>query len=301
MVQENCMIKVIVIAGATGVGKTDLSIKLAKRFNGEIVNADASQFRRNLNIGTAKIGYNEMEGVKHHLFDIVGETDNFSIRDYQTIARAKIGQIFENNKLPIIVGGSGLYIDSLINDYDLSGPSNEYIEDEGEYKNYSNEELFNILKDLNEDFANHTHQNNRKRVIRYIQKAKNGMTFEETKPSKYYDALILFLNRDRNDLYERINQRTLLMLENGWIDEVKNLRDRNIDVSKIKEIGYKEINDYLDGCLEYDAMIELIQKNTRHYAKRQITWFKNKSDSENVDLNNFNISDVFDLVEKYLK
>lgn len=301
MVQENCMIKVIVVAGATGVGKTDLSIKLAKRFNGEIVNADASQFRRNLNIGTAKINSNEMEGVKHHLFDIVGETDNFSIREYQSIARAKIGQIFENNKIPIIVGGSGLYIDSLINEYDLSGPSNEYIEDEGEYKNYSNEELFNILKEINEEFANHTHKNNRKRVIRYIQKAKNGMTFEEFKPAKYYDALILFLNRDRNDLYERINQRTLLMLENGWIDEVKSLKERNIDVSKIKEIGYKEINDYLNGCLEYDEMIELIQKNTRHYAKRQITWFKNKSDSVNVDLNNFNISDIFNLVEKYLK
>lgn len=295
------MIKVIVIAGATGVGKTDLSIKLAKKFNAEIVNADASQFRKNLNIGTAKISEDEKEGVIHHLFDIVGETDNFSICDYQTIARAKIGRIFENNKLPIIVGGSGLYIDALINDYDLSGPSNDYIEDEKEYSMYSNEELFEVLKTLNEDFANHTHPNNRKRVIRYIQKAKSGLTFEQVKPAKHYDALILFLNRDRNDLYERINKRTLLMMENGWIEEVKALKDRNIDINKIKEIGYKEINDYLDGNLDYNEMIELIQKNTRHYAKRQITWFKNKCNCIDIDASNINLNEIENLIIEFLK
>ena len=165
MVQKNSMIKVLVIAGATGVGKTDLSIKLAKRFNGEIINADASQFKKNLIIGPAKISEEEMGDVNHHLFDIIDETDDFSICDYQTIARAKIGRIFKNNKVPIVVGGSGLYIDALINNYDLSGPKNDFLDDEGEYKDYSNEELFNILKGLNEEFANHTHPNNRKRVI----------------------------------------------------------------------------------------------------------------------------------------
>lgn len=294
------MIKVIVIAGATGVGKTELSIKLAKMFNGEIVNADASQFHKNLNIGTAKISDEEKQGVNHHLFDILDETCNFSIRDYQTIARAKIEEISKNNKLPFIVGGSGLYIDALINDYDLNGPSNEYIDSEKEYESYSNEELFELLKSINEEFASHTHPNNRKRVIRYIQKAKEGLSFENEKPKKYYDALFLFLNRDRADLYDRINRRTIKMMEDGWIEEVKSLIDKNVDIDKIKEIGYKEIRDYLNDLISYDEMIDLIQKQTRHYAKRQITWFKNKSDSIIVDANNINYDDINTLIKNFL-
>lgn len=295
------MMKVIVIAGATGVGKTELSIKLAKMFNGEIVNADASQFRRNLNIGTAKIKEEEKEGVNHHLFDILDETCNFSIRDYQTIARAKIDQISKNNKLPFIVGGSGLYIDALINDYDLSGPSNDYLESEKEYETYSNEELFALLKSIDEDFASHTHPNNRKRVIRYIQKAKEGLSFENEKPKKYYDALFLFLNRERDDLYDRINRRTIQMMEDGWIEEVKSLIDNRVDIDKIKEIGYKEIRNYLNNLISYDEMIDLIQKQTRHYAKRQITWFKNKSDSIIIDANNINYEFIYDLINEFLK
>ena len=293
------MIKVIVIAGATGVGKTELSIKLAKMFNGEIINADASQFRKNLNIGTAKIKEEEKEGVIHHLFDFLDECDNFSIKEYQTTARAKIGEISKKGKVPIIVGGSGLYIDALLNDYDLSGPSNDYIDSEKEYGIYSNEELFKVLEDINPEYASHTHPNNRKRVIRYIQKAKDGFEFENSKPSKHYDYLMLFLNRERVELYERINKRTLLMMENGWIDEVKELRERNVDINLIKEIGYKEINNYLDGLLSYDEMIDIIQKQTRHYAKRQITWFKNKSDSIVVDANNIDLEYIKGLIDEH--
>lgn len=292
------MIKVIVIAGATAVGKTDLSIKLAKEYNGEIVNADASQFRRFLDIGTAKIKKDEMDNIKHHLIDIIDPNDDFSIYDYQVKAREIIKDIFLNNKIPFIVGGSGLYIDALINDYDLSKEKNDHNVEE--FEKYSNEELYNILLSLDNTLALSTHPNNRKRVIRYIQRARNNDSIDSSRFKPYYDYLFLFFNRDREFLYNRINERTNIMLKNGWIDEVKALKENNIDVSSIKEIGYKEINDYLNNQINYEELIDLIQKNTRHYAKRQITWFKNKSNSVSIDLDKTNIKDIEEMINNFL-
>lgn len=295
------MIKVVVICGATAVGKTKLSVELAKCFNAEIVNADASQFKRNLNVGTAKIQEDEMEGVTHHLIDIIDEEDSFSIHEYQKLAREKVETIVSKGKNCFIVGGSGLYIDALINDYDLNGPSNDYIESEKEYALRSNEDLYNELLEMNPDFALHTHPNNRKRVIRYIQKAKEGLTFEKVKPDKYFDALILCLNRDRANLYERINNRTDAMIEGKWIEEVKILKEKGIDFDKVKEIGYREINDYLDNNISFEDLVNLIKQKTRNYAKRQITWFKNKFDSIMIDVDNVDYNYIKSLIEEFLK
>lgn len=294
------MIKLIVISGPTAVGKSSLSIKIAKKFNGEIINADASQFKRGLNIGTAKITKEEMEDVKHHLIDIIDASDEFSINDYQALARKTIDDIVSRNKLPIIVGGSGLYIDALISDYELNANKSDHKLLEEQYKNYSNEELYKLLEDLNKELASHTHPNNRNRVIRYIERAKQGSNFENHSAKLLYDCMFLFLNKDRKLLYDSINQRTIDMINNNWIEECISLRNQGVDLSKIKEIGYKEIGLYLDNELSKEEMIDLIQKETRHYAKRQITWFKNKSSHILVDANNLDFSELCLNIEKFL-
>jgi len=294
------MIKLIIICGATAVGKTDFSIKIAKRIDAEIINADASQFKRYLNIGTAKISEEEMDGIKHHLIDIIDPCDDFSISDYQSLARLKIDEIHKRNKNIIICGGSGLYIDALVNDYHLNADKSNHQLDDELYNQYSNEELYKLLESLDKDLATLTHPNNRNRVLRYIERAKCGDSIKNDNKA-LYDCMYLFLNRDRDDLYNRINQRTILMLENGWIDECLDLRNKGFDLSKIKEIGYKEIGDYLDNIISYDELVDLIQKETRHYAKRQITWFKNKTKHQLIDINNYNIEDIIKKINLFLK
>ena len=290
------MNKIIVISGATGVGKTSFSLKLAARFNGEIINADASQFKKGLDIGTAKIKENEMMGITHHLIDIIGPTDEYSISDYQKMARDKVDEIIKNNHLPIVVGGSGLYIDALINDYKLNAKKSDHKELEEKYQNYSNLDLYELLKSLDKDLAALTHPNNRNRVLRYIERVNSGSSINDNKSTIVYDALYIFLTRDRDILYKRINDRVLKMLEDGWIEEVKSLKNRGIDISSIKEIGYREINDYLDEKLSYDEMLKLISQNTRHYAKRQITWFKNKTNHISFDLDQQSEDEILEKV-----
>ncbi|MFA6843141.1 MAG: tRNA (adenosine(37)-N6)-dimethylallyltransferase MiaA, partial [Bacilli bacterium] len=244
------MRKIIVIIGPTGVGKTEAAIKLCKMLgNCEIVNADASQFHKSLNIGTAKIKKEEMDGIKHHLLDFLEVDDDFSIKDFQDKGREVIEKIFKSGAIPVIVGGSGLYIDALINDYKLDNVQvHNHIDD----SNLSNEELYNNLVKLDNELALKTHPNNRKRVLRYIELAKSGKSVTTEKPKPIYDYEIFCLDRSRNILYDRINRRVEIMFNNGWVEEVKKLRQENVDVSKIKEIGYKDINDYLNGLKSLD-------------------------------------------------
>ena len=295
------MKKVVVISGPTGVGKTAFSLHLASRFKGEIINADASQFKKGLDIGTAKIKKEEMMGIPHHLLDIIAPNDEFSISDYQILAREKVDEIIKNNHLPVIVGGSGLYIDALINDYKLKASKSNHQEIEEKYQNYSNLELYELLKSLDEDLANLTHPNNRNRVLRYIERANSGSSVQDNTSNPIYDVLYIFLTRDRAVLYKRINNRVIEMLENGWIDEVKCLKDKHIDIKAIKEIGYLEIDDYLNGNLSYDDMVDMIQKNTRHYAKRQITWFKNKTNHITYDLDHQSEDEILDKVKMFIE
>lgn len=272
MVQKNSLKKIIVIVGPTGVGKTKISIQLAKRFNSEIINCDQSQMRKLLNIGTAKITKEEMDGVPHHLIDFLEPISDYSIKDFQDDARNLIDNM---NVVPFIVGGSGLYIDAVITDYDLSNQKrDENIEDK--YNELTNEELYNKLYNLNQEAALKTHPNNRKRVLRYLEIVSEKGELVSKPNLPYYDSLIIFLNKDREVLYDNINKRCDIMIEEGWIEEVKSLKEMGYDINLIKEIGYKEISDYLDNLISYDEMLEKIKQETRRYAKRQITWFKNK-------------------------
>lgn len=280
MVQKSSLKKVVVIVGPTGVGKTKISIKLAKKYNSEIINCDQSQMRKLLNIGTAKITKEEMDGVKHHLIDFLEPISEYSIKDFQDDAR----QLIDNMEtIPFIVGGSGLYVDAVITDYDLTNEKRDSNLEE-QFKSLSNEELYNKLYDLNQEAALKTHPNNRKRVLRYLEIVLEKGELVNKPNTPHYDALIIFLNRDREDLYNNINKRCEIMFNDGWVDEVKQLKQIGYDINQIKEIGYKEINNYLEGLLSYDEMLEKIKQDTRHYAKRQITWFKNKMNC--VEINN---------------
>mgnify|MGYP004560846111 FL=1 len=297
MVQKNSLKKIIVIVGPTGVGKTKLSIEIAKKYHGEIINADQSQMHKLLNIGTAKITPTEMQGVKHYFIDTIDAIDNYSIGDYQKEAR----QIIDNlDSLPIIVGGSGLYVDALITDYDLNvNKRDSSFEDK--YKDYTNDELYKLLEKLNMDAANKTHPNNRKRVLRYLELVMENGTIEKKENVPYYDALIFFINQNREVLYNNINKRCEKMFLEGWIEEVKSLIKMGIDISLIKEIGYLDIYRYINNEITLEETKEKIKKETRHYAKRQITWFKNKMNCIEL-INDESINDkVYEYINNFIK
>ncbi len=295
------MRKVVVITGPTAVGKTKLSVSIAKIFNTDLINADAYQVYKGMNIGTAKVTFEEMNGVKHHLLDIIDPSLEFSIADYQKKVRDIINN-YPNNKLPILVGGSGLYIDTVIKDYRFD---EEKREDDSQYDNLSNEELYDILKNLDFDASNKIHANNRKRVIRAIELAQHP----ENKDSRsnrgeyVYDTLCIFLSDERAKLYDRINKRVDEMIRNGLVDEVKSINKYSKTSSQA--IGYKEIIDYLKGNVSLEEATELIKKNSRHYAKRQFTWFNHKTSSiiVNVNVDNFDetIDNVTNLINEFIK
>ena len=297
MVQKNSLKKVIVIVGPTGVGKTKLSIDVAKKYNLEIINCDQSQMRKELNIGTAKITKDEMNGVKHHLLDFLDSISDYSIKDFQDDARYIIDNM---ESIPLIVGRSGLYIDALITDYDLN---NEKRDDdlEDQYQTLSNEELYQKLFELNPEAAKKTHPNNRKRVLRYLQIVLEKGTIESKPNLPYYESLIIFLNKDREILYQNINKRCDQMIQNGWIEEVQNLISNNVDIEKIKEIGYKDLKQYLDNEITLEEATDNIKKETRHYAKRQITWFKNKMDCIEIENDAFAFEKVCNFIDDFLK
>ena len=298
------MEKVVVITGPTGVGKTKLSIEIAKMFNGEIINSDASQFRKGLNIGTAKITSSEMDGIKHHLIDTLDTLDDYSVKEYQQDARKLISEISSSGKLPIMVGGTGLYISSTLYDYHFEESSGF---DESIYDEYDNHTLHQMLESLDFESSKNVHENNRRRVIRAIEIAKNNeklLSDNKDGDVLLYDALIICLNCDREVLYNRINQRFEVMINDGWIDECRNLKASGIDLRKIKDIGYSDIDRYLSNEISYEELSETVKKKTRNYSKRQLTWFRNKMDAIfiNVDYENYEntISNVSNLIKDYL-
>ena len=282
---------ILCIVGPTGVGKTKLSIELAKYYNAIIVNADSMQVYKELNIGTAKIKEEEKEGIKHYLFDIKEPDMMYTVYDYQKDLR----KILDSNKDKniIIVGGTGLYI--------KAGLYNYIFEDENtidnKYDNMTNEELYKLV--LEKDKDSDIHINNRKRLIRFLNKKE---TFKD-KDTLLYDVKFIGLTTDRKTLYERINKRVDIMIENGLVDEVRSLYDRNIKSKAISTgIGYKELYEYFDGKISLEKAIDLIKQRSRKYAKRQYTWFKNQMDIVWFDVNfeNFNetIKEVIDKINK---
>lgn len=228
------MIKVIGIVGATGSGKTYLSNILAKEFNGEIINTDASSFRKRLDIGTAKVKQKEMF-VKHHLIDFLNPIEDYSINNFQKDCRGKIQSLNKQNKTIFLVGGSMLYLNSVIYDYQFS----KVKRDKKKYLEYSNEELYEYLLELDPSLKDKYHPNNRRRIERAIDLIEDNSLKKKQTESKFYNSLIIFLNPERKDLYERINKRVDEMIDQGWIEEIKALKEDGINLNLVKEIGYK--------------------------------------------------------------
>lgn len=290
------MTRVIVVIGPTSVGKTKMGVELAKKLNGEIISGDSMQIYKGMDIGTAKVTYDEMEGIVHHCIDILEPTDEYSVKDFQDTVREKINDIVSRGKLPIIVGGTGLYIKAALYDYEFSETKDDHQTFRNKYKDYDNEKLYEYLKQIDEQSANELHPNNRQRVLRAIE------IFEETGTKKsdivssqqhicLYDTYFVGLTLDRELLYERINQRVDKMKDMGLQKEVTSLYNQGLKRThqSMKAIGYKEWFDYFEGLCSLDDVYENIKKHSRQYAKRQYTWFKNQFDVHwyDVDLNHF--------------
>lgn len=270
------MEKIIVITGPTGVGKTKLSIMLAKKYNAIIINGDACQIYKELNIGTAKIKEEEKCGIEHLLFDIKSPNEEYSVSDYQKDLRDLLNK-YKNRNI-IIVGGTGLYLTAGLYDYKFSKLNTK------DYSKYSNEELYVMCKEIDENCD--IHVNNRIRLENFL----NREDKVQVDSKLLYDVKFIGLTTKRNILYERINKRVLKMFQEGLVDEVRKLIDKYGITSILKRaIGYKEVIKYLNNEISLEECIELIQKNSRHYAKRQYTWFNNKMQINwfDVDFNNF--------------
>lgn len=292
------MKKIIVITGPTGVGKTKLSVNLAKKLDAEIINADSMQIYKDLNIGTAKITEEEKESIPHHLFDIKNINEDYSIYDYQMDARNKIEEITSRGKQVIFVGGTGLYIKSALYDYKLN---KENINDN--YGNLSCEELYNELIKLDKDII--IDRNNKRRLIRALNYYKeNNKSISNNKTDKLlYDVIMIGLTTSRDKLYNIINSRVDKMIDDGLIDEVKYFYDNKIYTKPlINGIGYKELYKYFNNEITLDEAVELIKKNSRHYAKRQYTFFNNQLNIKwfDVDFDNFDntINDVYNYIKE---
>lgn len=280
-------IEVVAIVGPTASGKTTLSIQMAKKFNGEIINGDSMQIYKGLDIGTAKITEEEMEGIPHHLLSFKDPTESFSVAEYQKLVRDKIKEIQSRGKLPIIVGGTGLYVQAALYDFQFT---KEEVELEARKKYYDElatigpEAMHKKLAMLDPEIANSIHPNNTRRVIRALEMIElHGVSKAAEEYNRgnipLYHHLIIGLDMEREKLYERINLRVDLMMEKGLLEEVKYLWDQNIrDVQSVQAIGYKELYAYFDGFITLEEAIEQLKQNSRRYAKRQLTYFRNKMD-----------------------
>ena len=286
---------IIVIVGPTGVGKTKLSIELAKKTDAEIINGDSVAIYKNLDIGSAKPTVEERENIPHHLIDIKNVEEDYSVFDYQKDVRKLIDDITSRNKRVIIVGGTGLYIKAALYDYDF---------DEGttynEYNDLSNEQILNKLKEYTDDID--IHINNRKRLVRLLNKYENNETITHNKDKLLYPTKVIGLTTDRNYLYERINNRVDKMINNGLLEEIKSLKPYYLSSRVLNTgIGYKEFYSHLYENKSLEETINEIKQDSRRYAKRQYTFFKHQFNTKwfDVDFNNFNntIEEVYNYIK----
>lgn len=288
---------VIVILGPTCVGKTKLSVELAKKLDGEIINADSTQVYRGLDIATAKVTDTEKEGIPHHLFDVKDITEDYTVFDYQKDCRLKINDIISRGKTPILVGGTGLYIKASLYDYKFDKEDSIKTFDD-----LTNDELYDKVIKL--DKNNTIHKNNRKRLIRalnYMENNNGSFSSKEKTDKLLYDTLFIGLTTDREVLYDRINKRVDVMVNNGLLEEAKKIYDSDIRTKAVlTPIGYKELFPYFEGYASIDSCLDKIKQNSRHYAKRQYTWFNNQMKVAwfNVDFKDFNntVMDVLDYI-----
>ena len=302
------MEKVIVVIGPTSVGKTKMGVALAKKLNGEVISGDSMQVYRQMDIGTAKVTIEEMEGVTHHCIDILDPKDQYSVHDFQQTVRKQITEITNRGHVPIIVGGTGLYIKAALYDYTFSVMENNHDEINKKYKDYTNEQLYAHLKQIDEESAKILHFNNRRRVLRAIEiyeqtGQKKSEMINEQEHICLYDAYFVGLTLPRELLYERINLRVDLMMKNGLQGEMESLIKQGLtrENQSMKAIGYKEWFDYFEGKCDLNEVSENIKKHSRQYAKRQYTWFKNQFDVHWYDVCLENFSKTIEEVSRDLK
>ncbi|QWI17978.1 tRNA (adenosine(37)-N6)-dimethylallyltransferase MiaA [Bacillus wiedmannii] len=279
--------KVAVIIGPTAVGKTKLSIDLAKALNGEIISGDSMQIYRTMDIGTAKVTKEEMDGISHYMVDIKDPEDSFSVAEFQERVRKHIREITERGKLPIIVGGTGLYIQSVLFDYQFTDDAGDAIYREQMEKlalERGVEYVHKKLQEVDPESAERIHANNVRRVIRALEifhttGEKMSDQLEKQENELLYDVSLIGLTMDREMLYDRINLRVDIMMDQGLLEEVEGLYNRGIrDCQSIQAIGYKEIYDYFEDRVSLEEAVSQLKTNSRRYAKRQLTWFRNKMD-----------------------
>ena len=287
---------IIVIVGPTGIGKTKLSIELAKKLDAEIINGDSVSIYKRLNIGSAKPTKEEQSGIPHHLIDIKDVDEDYTVFDYQKDIRKKIEEITSRGKQIIIVGGTGLYIKAALYDYKFTEGTTY-----NEYNDLSNEEILSKIKEYKVEKL--PELNNRKRLVRLLNKLENNEEITNNKDKLLYNIKVIGLTTDRETLYKRIDKRVDIMMENGLLDEINSLKE-DYKNSRILNsgIGYKEFYDYLYSNKSLETVIEEIKKNSRHFAKRQYTFFNHQFNTNwfNVDLNNFDntIIEVMDFLKK---
>lgn len=310
---NNEKLKLIVIAGPTAVGKTRYSVELAKRLDAEIVSADSMQVYKYMDIGSAKVTAEEMQGIKHYLIDEVDPHEDYNVVRFQEMAKKSLSEIYKKGKIPILCGGTGFYIQALLYDIDFTSENDKQSEEireelEETAKARGNAYVHAMLNEIDPESAQIIPENNLKRVIRAIEfyrlhnekiSAHNMREAEKRTESKY-DLRFFVLTDDREKLYKRIDQRVDRMIDDGLLDEVLRLKDMGVlkGSTAMQGIGYRELYSYLDGEISLSEAIELIKRNSRHYAKRQITWFKREQ-----NVNWINISEtkeVTDEFEKYL-
>lgn len=303
-------IPVLILTGPTAVGKTKLSVELAKALDGEIISADSMQIYRHMDIGSAKVREDEMSGVKHYMIDIIDPDEEFSVSDFKEQSERLIEEIHNRGHLPIITGGTGLYLNALIYDMDFGNSNSDEKLREDLYALYGEngkEYMHNMLKELSPESAERIHPNNVKRVIRAIEIYKLGGELgdfsKDLRLNDKIDAKIVILNRDRKILYERINLRVDLMFEDGLLDEVSKLKDMGYtqDMVSMKGIGYKEVLDYFDGKADLETTKDIIKQSSRKYAKRQLTWFRKYKDALCMDLDEItDIEEEIKLIKEYI-
>ena len=289
-------IPLIILTGPTAVGKTELSINLAKSLDADIISADSMQIYEYMDIGSAKVTKEEMNGVTHYLIDEVKPNYAFSVSEFQSRANKYIEKIHQEGKNVLVTGGTGLYLNSLIYNMDFAkSDANNELRDklQQELKENGIDYMHQKLKELDSDAADRIHKNNTKRVIRALEVCLSGEKMNDfsndLKFNEKYEPIIIVLNRDREHLYERINKRVDIMMDCGLIDEVKNLLSMGYtkDMISMQGIGYKEIIKYLDGEYTLDEAVEIIKRDSRRYAKRQLTWFRRYKDAKWFNLDEY--------------